>query len=371
MAKILVVASPPGPLTLGRAVVGHCAGHEIFWLSTPKVNLPQVTSLGPPAKAGRFGRTFLEPVILIEAIRRIQPDLIHVHFAWQGLRTPILLRYKPLIVSTMGGDILPDQGYNGLRVPFTRALLNHADYITSKSAYLDEALCRIGNYRHKIRRVTWGIDLNQFHPDRDTTHLRAQWNIPPHDLVFFDARGASPLYNKHVIMMAFAGYLRAGGPSATLLVAEINPQLAYVAELRQQAHDLGIIDRVRFLGVIDHAVMPDYYALADVTISIPRTDGLPQTIFEALACGSFLILSELPQYVGTVEEGVTAQLVPPNDSEAVATSLMWIATRPKLREQVAQIGRAYVEQQGDRRTQTRLVNQLYREVLTSYSHDVL
>lgn len=367
MAKILVVASPPGPLTRERVAVGQQAGHEIFWLSTPQIHLPKVATFGAPAQTGRFGRTFLEPFILLKAIRRIQPDLIHVHYAWQGLRTPLLLQYRPMVITIMGGDILPEQSFNGWRVPFVKAMLNHADCITSKSQFLDGALCRIGDYAAKIKRVTWGVGLNIFRPDRDVAYLREQWHIPPGDLVFFDSRGAKPIYNKHIILAAFASYLRSGGPSATLLIATINSQSSYVAELRQNAQNLGIIDRVRFLGTVDHALMPDYYTLADVTISIPRSDGLPQTIFEALACGSFLILSDLPQYAGTVEDGVTARLVPANDSEAVATALAWIAARPEIRAQVAQTGRAYVQRYADNRTQARLVNQLYRELLENLS----
>lgn len=364
MAKILIIANANSPLTRARGVVGQQAGHQIFWVSTPKVDLPNVTAFGP-SSSGRLTRILREPIALLSAIRRVQPDLVHVHYARQGLRTPILLRCRPLVVSTMGGDILPEQGYNGIHVPLVRALLNHADCITSKSEFLDAALSRIGNYRSKIRRVTWGIDLDRFCPGRDVVHLRAQWNIPPTDLVFFDVRGGKPFYNKHVIMAAFASYLQTGGPPATLLVAEPAAEPAYVARLKQQAHDLEIADRVRFVGAIDHAAMPDYYALADVTISIPRSDGLPQTIYEALACGSFLILGNLPQYAGMVEEGVTTRLVPPSDSNEVAAALAWVAARPKVRARVAQVGRAYMQQHADRRVQTQLVNQLYAELLAS------
>ena len=362
MAKILVVASPPGPLTLERAVVGQKAGHQIIWVSTPKVALPEVIAFGAPSKTGSWGRILLEPFALLRAIRDTRPDLVHVHYAWQGLRTPLLLRCRPLVVTVMGGDILPDQSYNGPRPPFVRALLNRADCITSKSQFLDEALCRIGGYRDKIRRITWGVDLNKFNPNRDVNYLRQRWRLPADNLVFFDSRGARPLYNKHIILDAFAHYLKAGGPAATLLVAEFSPDPAYLNRLKAQAGELGIANKVRFIGSIDHAAIPDYYALADVTLSIPDSDGLPQTIFEALACGSFLILSDLPQYAGTVEDGLTARRVPP-DSRAVAEAMLWASTQPDVRTRAIQLGRIYVEQHANRQTETQRVNQIYAELL--------
>jgi glycosyltransferase involved in cell wall biosynthesis len=366
MAKILVVANSLSPLTRERGLVGQSTGHQIYWFSNPRVDFPNVIALGPPVWGGRLFRYLLDPIALMLAIRRIQPDLIHVHYADQGRRTPFLLHHHPLVVSTMGGDILPDQlcrGFSALRV---RTVLNRADCITSKSEFLDMALARIGNYQGKVKRVTWGVDLEQFHPDRDVTYLRTKWDIPSSDLVFFDPRMGKPFYNKHIILTAFARYLKGGGPSATLLVAELFATHIYAARLRELAKDLGIADRVRFVGVIDPTIMPDCYALADATISIPLSDGLPQTIYEALACGSFLILSDLPQYAGTVEDGVTGRLVPPTDVDAVAEAMAWAASCPDLRERTVLVGRVYVQKHADRRTQTQLVNQIYAELLEKY-----
>jgi glycosyltransferase involved in cell wall biosynthesis len=366
MAKILIIANSLSPLTRERGLVGQADGHQIYWFSNPKVNLPNVIALGPPTWGGHLFRYLLDPVALMLTIHSIQPDLIHVHYADQGRRTPFLLHHHPLVVSTMGGDILPDQlchGFSALRV---RTLLNRADCITSKSEFLDMALARIGNYQGKVKRVTWGVDLKQFNPDREVTYLRTKWDIPSSDLVFFDPRSLRPLYNKHIILEAFANYLHAGGPSATLIIAEFLAEPSYAARLRRQARDLGISDRVRYVGMIERAHMPDYYVLADATISIPSSDGLPHTTYEALACGSFLILGDLPQYNGIVEEAVTARLVPPRDANAVAEAMAWVAARPELRARVGQVGRAYVQKYADRRTQTQLVNQIYAELLDRY-----
>lgn len=370
MAKILVIGNPQSVLVRQRSLVGQQAGHQIFWVSEPKVNLPNVTAYGLSENISGFKRALLAPISLSLAIRSIQPDLIHVHYASQGLRTLPLLYYArcPIIVSTMGGDILPEQDYHGLHAYLVRALLNRANYITSKSEFMDATLTEIGNYKAKIKRVTWGIDLDRFCPNRDVDYLRRQWDIRPTDLVFFDVRSAAlPLYNKHVILDGFAAYLQAGGPPAILLVAELASDPTHVARSRQQAADLGIADQVRFVGALDYAVIPDYYVLADATISVPKSDGFPQTIYEALACGSFLILGDLPQYAGAIEDGVTARLVPVGHSEALAQALLWIARRPNVRAQAANIGRTYVRQHADRQVQNRLMNQLYAELLTNGS----
>ena len=369
MAKILIIGKSDSPLEQIRGTVGHRAGHQIFWFSAPRANLHRVMSYSIPELAQRRKvlRTLLKPIFLLSALNKIEPDIVHVHYAQTGLMVYPLLRFHPLIVTVMGGDILPDQGYRGFSALFVRMLLNHADCITSKSDYMDAALNKIGDFQNKTRRITWGVDLNRFKADVELNPTREKWSIPPDDLVFFDSRLARRFYNKHIILEAFANYLHEGGPSATLIVSELFADESYLSELRQQARDLRVKDKVRFVGNIPHHEMPAFYALADITISIPPSDGLPQTIYEAFACGSFLILGKLPQYMGVVEDGVTACLVPVGDSHALTDALFWATKNPDIRMRAKEMGMAYVKSHADFDRQAELVNQIYSELLRKKS----
>lgn len=368
MAKILIIGDSVSAMIQQRGLVGQEAGHQIFWLSTPKANLPNVTAFGLSTRIPFYSylEQLLSPFILKSIIKRVQPDIIHIHFARVGVLTLLslsLLRYHPLVITTMGGDILSDQSYRGFHTHSTRMLLEQADCITSKSDFLDAALAKIGHYQSKIRRIRWGVDLEQFTPDRKTQYLREKWGISENDLVFFDPRAAQPLYNKHVILTAFAHYLARDNPNAILLISEMNAIPTYIAQLRQQANKLGITKNIRFVGKITHSTMPDYYALADITLSIPSSDGLPQSIYEALASGSFLIVGDLPQYTGVIEDGITAKIVPIHDANAIATALSWIVAHPDKRIKAAQVGRAYVQKYANKQTQNQLVNDIYADLL--------
>jgi glycosyltransferase involved in cell wall biosynthesis len=228
---------------------------------------------------------------------------------------------------------------------------------------MDAALNRIGDYHAKTQRITWGLDLDRFRPDRDTRQLRERWSIPTADLVFFDPRLGRAFYNKHIILEAFAGYLQDGRASATLVVAEALGDPAYLSRLRKLADHLGIREKVRFVGEIAYESMPDYCALADVTISIPPSDGLPQTIYEAFACGSFLIVGNLPQYSGVVNDGVTARVVRPGDVQQLKDALAWSVAKPAVRQRAREAGRAYVEGHADLRVQAARMNEIYARLL--------
>lgn len=369
MARLLIFGNPRGPLTAARGPLGLAGGHEIHWFSAHPAPFAHVTSHTLPGW-GRapLARLVLEPIYLQRTLAAVQPDLVHVHYASKGLAALALARWRgPLVVTAMGSDILPTQGLRLPYTPFTRLLLNRADAITAKSGWMDAALLKIGPYRQKLHRITWGIDLERFRPELDTTPLRLRWEIPPRDLVFLDPRGGSAFYNKHIILNAFADYVQGGGPAATLIVTEVTPDAGFMARLRRQAKDLGIASRVRFVGQVSHTEMAEFFALADITVMMPESDGLPQSLLEALACGSFPVLGDLPQYAEVVQDGQTAKLARVGDQNALRAALRWAAENGPVRQQARARGRAYVEQHANVASETEKLLALYEKLLARRS----
>ena len=48
------------------------------------------------------------------------------------------------------------------------------------------------------------------------------------------------------------------------------------------------------LGNVPVERMPDVYRAADVVVSIPSSDSSPRSVWEALACGRPVVVSDLP-----------------------------------------------------------------------------
>ncbi|MBN2434258.1 MAG: glycosyltransferase, partial [Spirochaetes bacterium] len=142
MPKILIYANANNYHSIKRSLAGQEAGFEVIWVSAEQVNLPDVKSYFLPPKYSRslISRAIFEPFLIFNTIRRVKPDIIHVHFASKGLAAVPVSRYHPLIVSCQGGDIFPDQAYRGFYAPFVRYLLDNADCITSMTDYMDLTL---------------------------------------------------------------------------------------------------------------------------------------------------------------------------------------------------------------------------------------
>lgn len=348
-----------------RGLIGQQGGHEIIWLSAVKARLPGIESYGFSRYFARklLAQILLEPLLVWNTLRRVKPDIVHVHYASKGPAALALRSAHKLVVSVMGSDVLPEAGYHGVYAPFTRILLQRADSITSKSGYMDEAVLAIGNFGKKLRRITWGVDLELFRPGRETHLLRKRLEIPEGARVFFDPRNARPLYNKRVILEAFSRYQAQAGPSAVLLSATINAEPDYLAELKSRAIRLSIAENVRFLEPQMQEEMADLYCLSDACVSLPRSDGLPQSMLEAMACGTYLILGNLPQYAEVVKEIEGYRSVEVKNPQEIADAMHWVANNPEAAAGIAAGNRNYVEVHADQREENKKVLAIYAQLL--------
>ncbi|HEU0107595.1 MAG TPA: glycosyltransferase family 4 protein, partial [Vicinamibacteria bacterium] len=310
--------------------------------------------------AARAARSFLAD------LRSFQPDLLHLNYAGGRLGTMATLsQVRPLVVTVMGGDVLADQhpgGLSRLERRATRRILEQASIILVKSEALRRALDGFGDFAARARTVRWGVDPASFRRD-DTraAELRRTLGLAPTDRVVLSPRLLQPLYNIHLAVEAMPRIL-AAVPTALLLVTEYQADEAYAARLRRLAAEIG--GRVRFIGRIDHTAMPALYSLAEAVVSIPSSDGLPQSLFEAMACGAPIVLGRLPVYEEVVRDGTQALLVP-LESSAVADAVRRLLCEPGLGAGLAARARDTVCAEANLEREVGRVEQFYREALAA------
>jgi len=117
-------------------------------------------------------------------------------------------------------------------------------------------------------------------------------------------------------------------------------------EVRQQVRNLGLANRVRFLGYVRNAEILEWLegGRIDVVALPSEWEGVPVSLIEALANGVPAVASD----VGGVAElvgGGCGLLVPPGDADALAQGIRQLLHTPSLRDEVSRAGRARVEQE--------------------------
>jgi glycosyltransferase involved in cell wall biosynthesis len=191
--------------------------------------------------------------------------------------------------------------------------------------------------------------------------LRDELGLRPADRVVLSPRILRPLYNVHLIVEAMPAVL-ARVPEALLLVTEHRADEDYRRRLEARAQALGLGGRVRFIGAVGHARMPALYTLAEAMVSIPFSDGLPQSLFEAMACETPAVIGRLPAYDEVVRDGEHALLCD-LDAPAVAAAVTRLLTDAALARRLARAALARVLEVACLPREAERVERLYEQVL--------
>ena len=118
----------------------------------------------------------------------------------------------------------------------------------------------------------------------------------------------------------------------------------------RRAGQLGLADRVRFLGPVDHDRLPRL--LADATCAVfPSLGGeaLGLVLIEAMAAGAPVVASDIPGYRVASRQGCAAELVAPGDSRALAERITRLLHDDSRQRELSARGQAAVRRYDARR----------------------
>lgn len=264
-----------------------------------------------------------------KAIQAFAPEIVHAHYTYSGWTARVATRL-PLVVSFMGGDVQGVPGKDGrvslgnaaAHLAASRALARTADWNITKS----EALARQIGVKN-LEVIPNGLDLELFKPktvERARLGLREKCRY-----ILFAGRFDDP-FKGHALAQAAVAHLRA----------------------REELE----FELIELHGKTQSEVA-DYLNAVDCLLMTSVSEGSPNIVKEALACG--LPVVSVP--VGDVEErlrGVDACAIVPRDPGAIGQALA-----PILRARVrSREGRSRVSSLGLDTVAERLIRR-YRAVL--------
>lgn len=143
--------------------------------------------------------------------------------------------------------------------------------------------------------------------------------------------------------LAFAGRLTAQkslGVALAALASVPDVQLVIAGEgdareeLERVVGELGIEDRVRFLGALPRARIVELFAAADASILSSTWENFPHTVVEALAVGTPVIATTTGGVAEVVRDGENGLLVNPGDVTALAHAVTRYFADEQLRSRL-------------------------------------
>jgi glycosyltransferase involved in cell wall biosynthesis len=278
--------------------------------------------------------------------RELRPDVVHAHWLCGYAALAALAGSSPLVAMAWGSDVLRA---DRLRTLANRIAVRRARVAMADSQALLERLVALGAPREATVLVNWGVDLDVFAPpngDRPDLHRRLGLGPGP---VILSPRSLTSVYNPDTIVAAFE------------LVAETRPD----AQLVMKHMGLGVPPvanpSVRFVGHVPYERMASYYQAADVCVSIPSSDSSPRSVWEAMACGCPVVVSDLPWVRELITPGRDA-LVVPVDEGALALAIDRVLGDRELAAHLGRHGRRLAETHRDRRAEMDRLADVYRRL---------
>ena len=184
----------------------------------------------------------------------------------------------------------------------------------------------------QIVRIPNGVDVVRFAPAPDPKLARQEMGFGPEAVLFLGR--LDPQKGLDVALRAWAR-VAVRRPAARLFLAGDGPARA---TLEAQVRDLGLAERVQFLG---RRSDPERLLQASQVFILPsRSEGMSNALLEAMATGLACVASRIGGNTDLVEDGFTGLLTPPGEAAALADALCALLEDGSLRGRLGTAARA-------------------------------
>lgn len=307
-------------------------------------------------------------------IRSIHADVVHCY-------NPRPILYGGIAARLLGVDArigslsafacqVPDRAYGFLPQPLaTRSrrnvLRNQLSAhlmrcLATVSASLGKRFCEYNSLpMDKLRVVPYGADLSAV--DRVTVEeaaaLRREIGFAADDVVIGSVGRLVEQKDYPTQLKAFA------------MAAERVPRLRMVLAgdgpleqmLRQMVRDLGLEDRVRFLG--HWTRVPALLRSLDIFVLASKFEPFGVAILEAKAAGVAIVATRVNEIPEILSDGESGLLTPAEDPDGMARAFIMLATDPALRARLGRRARLEAEQRHSLDAVVDAYQQLYESCL--------
>lgn len=203
--------------------------------------------------------------------------------------------------------------YKGIMLAAAKYAFHHADVLRVISQSTHDRAVHFAPNRPMVRFMTWS-DTDIF---RDIE--RGKPLAECYDFVY--AGVLIPRKGVHHLLDAFA---KLNAEDSQLYFVGHPENASYAAQLQQQAQQLGIIDRVHFVGGVDQKRLAQYLADARAMILPSLSEGLGRVVVEAMLCGTPVIASRVGGIPDMITNGKNGYLVTPESVDELAEAMQTI-----------------------------------------------
>ncbi len=297
----------------------------------------------------RLGRRNCEAMLAAvgRKIRRIHGrwpfDVIHAHMVvpdgWVAARLGERLGV-PVVATAHRADVLDVPARGDADARRVGEAVGMVDQLCAVSRVVADAAQALGTPRRPVRVVPNGADMDKCRP-WPSEQMREEFGLPLNERIVSYVGKLVPRKGVDILIEALGLLAQRPGGAPFLAAAGAGEMRG---ALERRAQELGLADRVRFVGKVDHDRVGRWMAAGDVFVLPSHSEGLPTVVCEAMNCGVPVVATAVDGTPEIVRDGQTGLLVPAGDARALADALARVlddpATARRMGEEALRIGRA-------------------------------
>jgi glycosyltransferase involved in cell wall biosynthesis len=229
--------------------------------------------------------------------------------------------------------------HHRVRMFWVRWALQRAARVIAVSEGLRQLALDLGVDPARTKVIPNGVNVDVFRP-RNQCESRRAHEIGVGDHVIVCAGDLAELKGHHRVIRAIKTLAQRGVPAKLIIAGGAGRSGRYADTLRRQVVDLDLQSRVRFVGEVTQEALAELMCAADVFCLASSSEGWPNVVNEALACGTPVVATD----VGAVRQMICSDqygtVVPVDDAKALADALRSALTREWNHDAISAWGRS-------------------------------
>ena len=281
-----------------------------------------------------------------------QPDMIIAERTTSYGFLAALSGVKPVVIAQQGRtDLWPEESILlPLKKIIQRYAFKKADLIHAWGPVMTISMKAVNVDMEKVLVMPKGIDLGQFENKKNASEKK---------ITAIVTRSLMPEYRHNIILNAFA----------ILNQQEIDFELTIVGDgkllpmLKQLATKLNIEKKVNFTGRIPNTRLPELLQRSNIYLSMPITEGVSASLFEAMASNCYPIVTDIPGNQSWIKHRENGQLITIDDTEMLAEEILWAFENREHRNKVVLKNRQFMEENANYHTNMKIIANKYHELI--------
>jgi glycosyltransferase involved in cell wall biosynthesis len=337
-------------------------GHEVYFLDfdegKPRARWKPITTIESrahkgsqvsvttpprflPGILGRLLATLIQPLVFIQLIKRIKPDVVVTYsIPTSGWQITYICNRKNIPIVARVIDIphvLRETFFKPLVKWSEKYVFRKASFVSTHNEALRQYCIGLGAAPDKSSVIYPGIDMSRFFPAPPRQDLLTKVGIQPTDKVLLFMGTIFRFSGLVELLTELAPALRLDKSIKFLILGDGED----FNRLHQLATTLGLQNQVSMPGRIEYDLLADYLRLGHVALlpfkqELVTHGALPGKVLQYLACG-------LPT-IATPLDGLQSMIPPKkgvyyaNDAQEMANMAIDLVSKPDQQHQLATFG---------------------------------